>query len=47
MKQLQPKAFLASASAVLLDLYHNISYRNSVRKPARTFQRGWGMQVTS
>lgn len=47
MKQLQPKAFLASSSTVLLDLYHNISYRNSVRKLARIFQRGWGMQVTS
>lgn len=39
MKQFQPKAFLASHSSMLLDLYHNISYRNSMRKLARTFQR--------
>lgn len=45
-KQFQPKAFLASHSSMFLDLYHNVSSRNSVRKLAQTFQRGWGMEMT-
>lgn len=46
MKRFQPKAFLASHGSVLLDLFHNVSYRNSVRKLAWTFQRDWGMEMT-
>lgn len=40
MKWFQPKTFFSN---VLLDLYHDISYR---RKLARTFQVGRGLEVT-
>jgi len=46
MKWFQPKAFWAGHSSVLLDLYHNVSYRSSVRKLALTFQRGWAVELT-